>query len=129
MFIRVRGAYEHSYMMLQNIIKKWSKLNIYEKRCINDEHADIVFYCSEITEWNKIFTENLGPAIKPSGVKPTNDDLDLTKDCGGISFNQTLFKKEFDDGTVIAMFWPWQDGIHVTLKIIFQKKSREADNI
>ena len=106
-------------MILKEIIKKCSMLSIYEERRITDGYGELVFYNKEIDGWNKIFADIFGPPIKPAGAKPTKDDLDLTKDFGGISVNQILFKKEFGDGTAIAMFWPWQDNIHTTLKIVF----------
>ena len=109
-------------MTLREIIQRYSQLSVYEQRYITDEYSELVFYNKEINEWNKIFADILGPAIKPAGVKPTKDDLYLTKDYGGVYGNQTLFKKEFAGVFMIAMFWPWQDGIHTTLKIARLKK-------
>ncbi len=103
--------------MLKEIVEQCSGLGIYEKRDITDEYVELVFYNKEQDEWNRIFTDILGPVIKPAGLEPTEDDLRLTKDYGGIRINQTLFKKKFDGVTVIAMFWPWQDGMQTTLKI------------
>jgi len=109
-------------MTLKEIIEKCSKLGVYERRYVTDDYDGLVFYNRELDKWNKIFTAILGPSIKPAGVKPTKDDLRLTKDYGGINDNQTLFKKGFDDATVIAMFWPWQDGVHATLKMVSLKR-------
>ena len=33
-----------------------------------------------------------------------------------------IFKKDFADLSVIAMFWPWSDGTHTTLKVALLKK-------
>jgi hypothetical protein len=104
-------------MTLREIVEKCSILSVCEKRCITDEYGELVLYNREIDEWNKILADIFGPAIKPAGVKPTKDDLHLTKDYGGIWVDQTLFQKDFDDVTVIAMFWPWKDNIHTTLKM------------
>ena len=38
------------------------------------------------------------------------------------------FKKEFDNGIVIVMFWPWSDGVHITLKIALLNKYNPALN-
>ena len=113
-------------MILREIIKKCDTLSIYEERCITDEFCELVFYNKDTDEWNNIFADILGHAIKPAGIKPTKDDQYLTKEYGGTWFDQTLFKKEFDDVTVIAMFWPWQDGIHTTLKMALLKKRIEV---
>ena len=104
-------------MTLREIIEKCSALGVCEERCITDEYGELVFYNREIDEWDKILADIFGHAIKPAGVSPSKDDLHLTKDYGGIWIDQTLFKKDFDDVTMIAMFWPWKDDIHTTLKV------------
>jgi hypothetical protein len=109
-------------VQLKQIIERFNNLAIYEQRYLSDDYDELVFFNKEIAEWMGIFTDILGPAIKPKGVKPTQTDLLLTKDYGGILDNQTLFKKKFDDVTVFAMFWPWQDNVHTTLKVVFLKK-------
>ena len=103
--------------MIKEIVEKFSNLDIYEKRCITDEYCELVFFSKDTAEWKKILTDILGPAVKPPEIKPTKEDEFLTKDRGGIHDDQTLFKKLFGPLTVIAMFWPWQDGIHTTLKV------------
>jgi hypothetical protein len=104
-------------MTLKEIMKKCGTLGIYEERRISDGFCELVFYNKDADEWSKIFADILGHAIKPAGTEPTENDQYLTKHFGGILFDQTLFKKEFDGVTVIAMFWPWQDGLHTTLKM------------
>lgn len=108
--------------MLKNILEKSSNLKVCEQRCSDDDYSELVFYKQEIDEWDKLFSDALGPAVKPCGVKPTREDSKLTEPYGGIFSNQVLYKKEFDGGIVIAMFWPWQDNEHVTLKLAFLKK-------
>ena len=108
--------------MLKEIIEKCSRLKVDESRSVAEDYAELVFFNKEISEWNKILVDALGPAIKPAGTEPTEEDLRLTEDYGGIHDSQTLFKKEFDGFTVIAMFWPWQDNEHTTLKMAALKK-------
>lgn len=103
--------------MLKGIIEKCSTLNIYEKRSMTDKYCELVFYSKDTDKWNKIFNNIFHQAVKPAEAKSTKDDLRLTKDYGGICDNQTLFKKEFEGTTIIAMFWPWQDGVYTTLKV------------
>ncbi len=108
-------------MTLKEIMEKCSTLVIDEKRCVNDEYIEIVFYNREMDAWNEMFTDILGSAVKPAGTKPSKDDLSLTENHGGIHKDQTLFKKEFDNSAVMAMFWPWQDDTHTTLKVVLLK--------
>jgi|TARA_B100000315_G_C14475255_1_gene540295 hypothetical protein len=108
--------------MLKEILKKCNELNVYEERAADNNYFELVFYTKEADQWNKLFDEILGPVAKPSGKKPTPADLELTKEYGGIFDNQTLFKKDFEEGTIIAMFWPWQDAVRTTLKVSLIKK-------
>ena len=109
-------------MTLKGIIEKCNRLGVFDTRFITDEYVELVFYSKEIDEWHRIFVDFLGPATKPPGIEPTQDDIRLTKDYGGIWGNQTLFKKDFGDSTIISMFWPWQDNTHTTLKTVLFKR-------
>jgi len=102
--------------MLREIVEKFDKLDIYEKRSITDKYCELVFYSKDTKKWSEILAGFLGQAVKPAGEEPTKDDLLLTKGYGGIHKNQTLFKKELGNAVIIAMFWPWQDGTFTTLK-------------
>jgi len=114
---------------LREIIERCSMLGLDEERCNSDKYSELVFYKTEIDEWSKILADVLGPAVKRAGKKPTKDHLYLTKDYGGIWIAQTLFKRDFDDVSVIAMFWPWQDGIHATLKLALGFSSLPSESI
>ncbi|MBW2325801.1 MAG: hypothetical protein JRF45_04745 [Deltaproteobacteria bacterium] len=91
-------------MKIQEITEKFGNLKIFEKRCINDAYAEIVF------------------AVKPSGLEPSKNHKKVADAFGGIFFNQTLFQKNYDDMMIVAMFWPWQNGKQVTLKIAATRK-------
>jgi len=106
-------------MTLEEISKAYNSLNICEKRAETAEYCELVFYSKETDDWNRVIESFLGPPIKAAGIKPSKHDRDLTEEFGGITDNQTLFS----DGTsIIAMFWPWQDSAHTTLKIALLKK-------
>ena len=107
---------------LKDIIAKCNGLEIYENRSLSDEYCELVFLSKDNEKWNKVFVDILGPAIKPTDAKPAKDDLQLTKDYGGIQDDQTLFKKKYADKTLIAMLWPWQSGTYTTLKLILLNK-------
>jgi len=109
-------------MTLKEILEKYSMLTVEDERCISDDYVWLVFSNKEKNKWGEVFNDIFGPAIKPAGAVPSEDDLCLTKDYGGIRKDQTLFKKEFGDVMVIAMFWPWQDNIRTTLKMVMLKK-------
>ncbi|NIQ39129.1 MAG: hypothetical protein GTN81_11120 [Proteobacteria bacterium] len=109
-------------MTLKEIIDKGSMRNIYEVRHITDDYVELVLWNKKLDKWNTILCDTLGPPKKPAGAKPSKRDLDLTQDHGGIWINQTLFRKDFGNLTVIAMYWPWQNDVHTTLKMANLKK-------
>ena len=104
-------------MTLNEIVGRCEQLEVYTKRTLTEEKAELVFYSKDTNEWNRLFTDIFGSAVKPAGVKPTASDLFLTRQYGGIDTGQTLFTKVFNNGVVMAMFWPWQSEDYTTLKL------------
>ena len=109
-------------MTLKAIIDKCSMVSVHEVRHVTDHYGELVVYNAKMDKWNQIFVDLLGPPKKPLGVEPSDHDLELTQEYGGIWSNQTLFEKELDDFTLIAMYWPWQDGVHTTVKLAHVSK-------
>ncbi len=107
---------------MKEIREKFGTLEVYEERCVSDDYDEFVIYNKDLDEWNKIFVGYFGEPTKPAGKRPSSNDLELTREHGGIFLNQTLFKRELDDAFIIAMMWPWQDSVHTTLKIVRIKK-------
>ena len=109
-------------MLLNDIVKLFDEFEIHQRRTTNDNYCELVFYTKDTDKWSDFFTSQLGQPIKPHGSKPSKDDELIAKDYGGIYDDQTLFKKEVESSIVIAMFWPWQDGINTTLKLAVLSK-------
>ncbi len=108
--------------VLEDIIAKILKLNISEKRTLSSSYCEFVFSSKDANQWEEVMIDIFGPPSKPQGVKPEACDEEATEKFGGIRSNQTLFKKEYGDNTVFAMYWPWQDGLNITLKIFLFHK-------
>jgi len=104
-------------MELKEITDCFSGLKVVEKRCITEDFVELVFQSHEVDDWHRILTAFLDEPIKPKGQEPSEKDLALTAKTGGIRLEQTLFEKEFENGTIIAKFWPWMDNIHITLRM------------
>ena len=111
-------------MTLQNIAEKLEGLNVYETRCVDEEKVDIAFFAADVKEWEAVLSGILGEVMKPAGVKPTKEQIKELESYGGIWAGQTLFKKCGEGSTILAMFWPWDDGEHITLKM-YKKETRE----
>lgn len=104
-------------MTFDDILLKAKDLGVHERRSLSSEYCELVFFGKDLEAWFDILSSVLGEPRKPAGSEPTASDLDLTNKTGGIRANQTLFEKDFDGETVIAKFWPWDDGEHITLKM------------
>lgn len=104
-------------MTLKEIIDCCSELKVREKRCMTDEFIELVFINEQLSEWQRVLSAFLGEPIKPVGQTPSKKDLDLTAGTGGIRAEQTLYEKEYEEGVIIAKFWPWKDNTHTTLRM------------
>ena len=104
-------------MRLNEIFERCRNLNIYEQRCVSDEFVELVFYNQNLADWHNVISTILEKPRKAQDQEPNADDLKLTARTGGIRFEQTLFEKKFEEGTIIAKFWPWKDNVHTTLRM------------
>ncbi len=104
-------------MKLRDITDCCGHLDVHEKRCEREDLFELVFFQKDVAEWGRILSAFLGPPVKPSGTAPTPKDLKVTERSGSIRIEQTLFDKSFEEGVIIAKFWPWKDGHHITLRM------------
>lgn len=109
-------------MELKEVIAKCSDLEVQEERSLNDGYVELVFFTKDQDAWSKALAQDLGEPIKPAGVEPSKEQSALTEAYGGVFANQTLFNKDFNGTRILAMFWPWQDKEHTTLKLALLKK-------
>ena len=109
-------------MEIKEIIDRCKGFEIFQQRMVRDNYAEIVMFTKEIFKWSVIFNELLGNPVSPAGFNPTPEDKQITKEYGGIFDDQTLYKKDFQNNTIIVMFWPWQDGKRITVKIVVLTK-------
>jgi hypothetical protein len=111
-------------MLIKKIIDACDHLTVIETRCMKDDFVDLVFKSEDTTRWELVLSSFLGKPRKPQGHAPSRDDLAITSRTGGIRINQTLFEKEFDEGVVVAKFWPWDDGKRTTLRMALLLKRK-----
>lgn len=109
-------------MQLKSFAKKFKPLRIHEQRRLTDKTCDLVFYGEDLGRWTEILLAEFGSPIKKKGAPLPETEKHWISDTGGIWEDQTLFGKIIDGGVAIAKFQPWQDGVHVTLKIQLLKK-------
>jgi len=104
-------------MKLRDISECCVHLDVHEKRCDREDLFELVFFQNDLAEWERILSAFLEKPVKPSGKSPTPKDLEVTEGTGSIRIEQTLFEKSFENGVIIAKFWPWKDGRHITLRM------------
>lgn len=104
-------------MKLAELFPQLERLEKKEIRSMHDEYVELVFFNRDIDAWDKLLVGKLGIPKKPAGIEPSVSDQEKSQGTGGIWKNQTLFEKSFDGVTIIAKFWPWNDGVHTTLKM------------
>ena len=104
-------------MILNDVLEKCSQMTINQTRSTSDEYVELVFYTKDLVAWDQILTDTLGSPVKTPKQKAEKDDSRITEQFGGVWAGQTLFKKDNEDSTIIAMLWPWGDNVHTTLKL------------
>jgi len=105
-------------MFLDTFLEKSNHLEIIEERQDEELYKEFVFLSKELSAWSSLLEEFFGPARKPAGEKPSKADESLTQNFGGIRKDQTLFIKDLEGKKALAALWPWQDGRHITLKLV-----------
>lgn len=109
-------------MDLKQLVSKLGELRVCQKRVSSPVYEEWVIFAEDMGRWEHLCSELLGPATKPKGEKTSPLAFALTVDFGGINDDQVLYHKESGEMSVIALFWPWQNGVHVTLKLACFKK-------
>ncbi len=89
---------------------------MHEERVLTEDYAEFVILSKDVKKWTQVFLESMNN-VKPKGVEPSEEQLLITKEFGGIYRDQTLFLNDMGDASIIAMFWPWEDSEHTTVKI------------
>jgi len=105
-------------MNIEDILQRCSHLKFEEKNVISQDYVEWDFLQDDSKELEKILSDILGPVVKRAGEEVTQSYLDLTIKYGGILDEQTLYYKEFEKNSIIAMIWPWKDKNQATLKIV-----------
>jgi len=117
-------------MKIENLVGEELCNSINEIRESSENYEELVFFSKDISSWNRILTEKLGPPlISAEEIEIENSSeetlsskkdaaLKLANSFGGISKGQTLYYGTYNSAVILIMIWPWQDKEHVTLKKI-----------
>jgi len=101
----------------KELISHFREMKISERRQVEEAYAEVVFFKQDLVSWEMLLESLLGPAVKPAGRKPEAAHEALANPRGGVRKDQILYHKKFADRGLVALLWPWQDGVNITLKI------------
>jgi hypothetical protein len=91
-------------------------------RADNTNYFEAVFMKEEFVKLNERLRNLFGEPAWPSKDKLTLQMHEAINEFGGIQDGQTLYFRNEGVNSVFAMLWPWQDGQHTTIKIIYKRK-------
>lgn len=115
-------------MKLETLVGKALCADIIEVREDSDKYEEVVLLSKDVSAWNQVLSEKLGPALISADeyeIVSASDDVmeskigvavEIAKSYGGIYKGQTLYHSVYESTVILIMLWPWQDGVKVTLK-------------
>ncbi len=102
-----------------NAIKKVVKNFSFDSlRTDCDNFFEGVVTKEELEKLNAQLKNFLGEPVYPSKNRLSYKIQETVDGFGGVMPGQTLYYKNLGSDSIIAMLWPWQDGVRTTLKII-----------
>lgn len=105
-------------MEFTELIKDVKNIRFETLRKDSEDSFEAVVKKDELTRLSEKLEKFFGVAIWPSKNKVPSSVQKVINDAGGIRSNQTLYFWSTEKDTIFAMLWPWQDGEHVTIKIV-----------
>jgi len=90
-------------------------------RADNSDYFEAVFSKEGIMKLNESLKNTLGEPVWPSSDKLTLQIQEAINGFGGIHQGQTLYFRNEGAHVIFAMLWPWGDGEHTTIKIIYKQ--------
>jgi hypothetical protein len=103
--------------MLKALCEEFADLPLHETRTATGTYVELVFFSRDLADWSNRLEAHLGSPVHAGRARPSRQVRSVTSEHGGITRGQTLYLTNREDGDVVAMLWPWRDGVHVTLKL------------
>jgi len=106
-------------MRFDELKSEFKEIGFESLRADSDDYFEGVILKDELPKVTDRLGSALGLPVWPSKEKLLPRVQQAIKEFGGIMPGQTLyFQAQGSSGALFAMLWPWQDGIHTTLKIV-----------
>jgi len=108
-------------MTLKDFFEDCLSLDACARRIEQEDYIELVLRREAISQYICSLDSMFGSPAKPEGVRPSWRLSRAAKKYGGIKKNQTLYLHNDMGEKFMAMLWPWQDGEHATLKLIWDR--------
>jgi len=102
----------------KDIKEKIKEVKFDSLRSDSDDAFEAVAVRDQMGVVTRCLDSLFGPAVFPSKNKLSDGINRVIAGFGGIMPGQTLYYNQEGKSVIFAMLWPWQDGVHTTLKII-----------
>jgi hypothetical protein len=83
-----------------------------------DNYLEAVVLKEEVSKLVNRLNSVLGSPVWPSNQRLSLEVRQVIDSFGGIMPGQTLYFRNQGSDVIFAMLWPWQDGVHTTLKVV-----------
>ena len=110
-------SYEEMIAGLKNLPRE-------EKRADLPDYLELVFSRDGLLAASAVLEDYFGEPFKKTGEKPSDAAILYTANCCGIQAQQTLYVDEAEGNLVLAMIWPWGNGLAATVKVIREKRDK-----
>lgn len=107
-------------MDFSELKKQVQGISFGEIRVDADNCFEAVTTTKDMGTLTSLIEQFLGPPVFPSLTPLSSAMQTAIQNYGGISNGQTLYYLCQGNSAVFAMFWPWGDKFHVTLKLVHQ---------
>jgi len=109
-------------MDFSSLRKNVKALNFEALRTDCDNFFEGVIAQQELEKLSLQLKNMMGEPVFPSKSRLPYKLQETVNGLGGIMPGQTLYYKTSDTDSILAMLWPWKDGLRTTIKIIQQDK-------
>ena len=105
-------------MEFQEMLNKIKGIPLLQLQEQQDKFFGVVMKTDQLQVLEPLLASFFGLPLKPPHSQVTPEVARITRPYGGIMENQTLyFRRQYQERSILAMIWPWNDGSNFTLKI------------
>lgn len=85
-----------------------------------EDYFEAVITKEKLDELNLSLERGLGAPAWPSKNRLASQVQKAVEEFGGVRAGQTLYWGDQEKFSLFAMLWPWQDAVHITLKMVMK---------